>query len=420
MIPSMLRALLLGIGLVFAGGVSAEPLTLERALELAKTEDVRRASVRLDVAQAGHAAHRATARISPRFNVGFTLTQNAKEIEVNDRVVSPLVQPQGTFNGRLTLFSGADIPDALAAWTARDAVRADATERELDLAVDVALRYLAAAEARSLVDTQRSILEWAEENVRVAEARAKNDEGLQLDVEVARGEMLRVEAALALAEGNAASANAALALRLGLEADADLDARCDACVPAPPEGDPARRPLLEARELGEDAASTRKLGAWLALLPTLEVSGNARLSEPTLFNPEPLWWNAQLVASWSIFNGTADAANVLGARTTLRQASLQRESARRQVLEERAAASASLNAAAVSAQAERARAEASGRALGYVEARYRQGLERALDVADAARQRALAEQAAVRARFGLERARLAVWRARGEIPGGES
>ena len=402
--------------------MSAEPahaFSLAEALERAKSADPRRALVDVDVDAAGHRAHQSTAELLPSIDLGATLTRNAREIKVNDRIVNPLLQPQSTLQGRVRLFRGATIPDAIAGWTSHSAQQADARALTLDLEHEVAARFLDVVESRSLVERQAALVAWAEELARVAKVRADAESGLQLDVELAVAELARARAAKSRADGELAIANAALVARIGKDID---DARCDdACIKAPPSDEvdlQKKRAAYNARVLDEDAANIRALGGWFLFLPNLEVVANGRLSLPTLFNPDPFWWNAQLVASWNLFAGTGDVARALSRGTEQRRARLNLELTKRAHREELARAEAQLTSARLTHAAEEKRRTAQSNAVQLAEARFKAGLESLLDVQSAARERAVAEQALVRARFDLERARLAVWRARGEGPKG--
>lgn len=403
-------------------------LSLDEALELAEQHDQR-----LDVTRAAGDASSAralqeTARVLPSLEVGASVTRNAKEVSTGGRVVTPLTQTQSNLVGRLTLFDGPSVPGAIAGWWEHEASELERMEQRDALRAEVAELYLTLAEAQSLEKARVEALETAEELLRLAEARVRFSEGILLEVEEARAEVLRATAEVATARGIVRQTEAILALRLGLPPGTALEASCDACVPPPvEEGQAAHEQQLELPErqdlrgldLRVDAALLRSVGSWLDFLPDLSVVGTARLQEPTLFNPDPVWWSAQLVASWTLFEGGGRLGRLNERGALRRRAELEAELALREANVAVHQAKVALEAASASDQAARARAEVAKSALELAKLRYREGLLSSHGVSEAARRKADADAQAVTGRFSVERATLRLRRALGLGPLGK-
>ena len=400
-------------------------LGLADTLARARAADSRQVLSELEEDDARLAAHQGLSRVLPAVGVSAQLQRNAAEIVVgqpgDERVVTPLFQPSANARASMLLLRGADVPNAIAGYTDATATEREQREQRETLAADVAQTYvrLAHAQARVLVmEAQRTT---AQELMRLADVRVKAGDAVALEVDEARAELLRTEAALANARGDAEQTSAQLALRLGLPPDAELRARCESCV-VPPLDALATRGDIEGLSLRAEAAEMRGWGAWMSFVPTLEIVGNARLQEPTLFNPNPVWWNAQVVASWSLFEGggrwfsRGRAGNL--AERTRRQADLAKREQEVQIVQARSALRASETAADAAAE----RTAVAGRALDHAQLRYREGLLSSFGVQEAARRKAEADASAVDAATLRVLAALSLRRALGQpvLDGSES
>lgn len=406
------------------------PLSLAEALELAERNDQRLEVTRVVNDASSARALQETARVLPTLELGASVTQNPKEISTGGRVVTPLTQGQGNLVGRLTLFDGPSVPGAIAGWREHAAAELERMEQRDALRADVAELYLSLAEAQALEAARLRALETAEELLRLAEARVRFDQGILLEVEEAKAEVLRATADVAMARGTVRQIQELLALRLGLAPGTAIEAGCEACVPAPAEerrddvaleGAAAlpERQDLQGLEIRADAAVLRSMGSWLDFLPELAVIGSARLQEPTLFNPDPLWWSAQLVASWTLFEGGARLGRLNERSALARHAELEADLATREATVAVHQAQAALEAASASDESARARAEVANSALEQAKLRYREGLLSSHGVSEAARRKADADAQAVSGRFSVERATLRLRRALGLGPLGK-
>jgi len=392
-------------------------LGLAETLSRARAADTRQVLSALEEEDARLAAHQGLSRVLPAAGISAQLQRNAAEIVVgqppNERVVTPLLQPSANGRASMMLLRGGDIPNAIAGYTDAAATELEQREAREALAADVAQTYVQLAHAQEKVQVMEAQRATAQELMRLADVRVKAGDAVALEVDEARSELLRTEAALANAQGDAEQVSAQLALRLGLAPDAELRARCDVCI-TPPEDATAGRGDIKGLRLRAEAAELRGWGAWMAFVPSLEVVGNARLQEPTLFNPNLVWWNAQLVASWSLFEGggrwfSRERAGTLAERKR-RQADLAKREQEVQIVQARSA----LRAAETAAAAATARTEVAGRALGYAQLRYREGLLSSFGVQESARRMAEAQGAAVDARARRVLSALSLRRALGQ------
>jgi cobalt-zinc-cadmium efflux system outer membrane protein len=158
-----------------------------------------------------------------------------------------------------------------------EARRASTASSEIDLGIEVALRYAGALEAALVVATRRALVERAERIALLVERRLELGEGSALDAAAARLEVARSRAASSLAEGDLAQAAVALAALTGdftealqvtgslrfPDAPADLSARIDHAL--------SQRPDLRALRLAVEAAEHTHRRGERARAPELAV-----------------------------------------------------------------------------------------------------------------------------------------------------
>jgi multidrug efflux system outer membrane protein len=391
---------------------AAVELSLDEALARAAEHDARQRLSKLDEAAAGLAAHEGLGRALPALSVSGSVIRNDKEISRGGAIIQPLWVAGAATQGSLTLLRGSDIPNAWAGYT--DAAATGELQREAreELLADVARVYLQLAQAQALEQVRAEQRATAEELLRIAEARVRAGDAVALEEAEARAELLRAEAEVARAAGSSARVQALLALYIGEPADAQLAARCDACL-SPPSDPQVARGDLEGLRLRADAASIRGWGSWMRFLPTLQLVGNASLnSQATLFR-DPQRWNAQLVLSWTLFDG---ATRYFGARRSMVLADRAQEEAALAVRTSKVQiqqAKSMLAAARAAEKAALARVDVAQQALAQARVRYREGLLSSIQVTEAARRTAEANAEAVNARFATLAAALDARRAQG-------
>lgn len=428
----MLHALPLVISssLALAGPEAPSALELADAIELAEQHDQRFLSVEQGQQAAMFETGQAVQRFLPTLSAEAGLTRNAREIKIgqgaDERIVSQLYVPRASTQARLTLVRLPDWPGAVSALHRYGAVRAEAGEQRDALRADVAALFLDVAEARAVLAAQRAAAERARSLLEVARARVVAGEAVPLEAADAEAEALRAEAELAATRGTEQALLALLRVRLGLERGAPVDVVCQECVAPPVEQPGEEVPLEPLDERRGDllglarrtrAARLDEVGAWANLLPTVDVVGNLRLQQPTLFNPDPVWWTAEVVLRWDIVGPSS--GGVLRSLQLNRQASQAGtllEVARREASAELLGARARLEAQEAAYVASEAREKAAGTALEQAEARYQGGLMSSADVLEVSRRKAEADRDLARAQYQRLRARLALRRALGLGP----
>lgn len=401
----------------------AETLTLEDALKRAVASDSRFALSALDEKIAAQRWGESLGEAIPSLQLGATLTRNAKEIAVGEgasaRVVSPLYLPQGNATARAVLFRGSLIPELFASLHEADASHHAQAELQDELLNEIASLYLDVAEAQASMTVRARALTVTEELLALTAAQVRLGMGVQSEIAQAQAERARAQAEQTASLGTMKERSNWLLFRLGMGSDAPLQVVCQDCIAVPSSEQmqslQARSDLVAVEKLAE-AAKMRRLGSWLGFLPEVEAVGNLRLSEPTLFNPEVVWWNAQLTASWAIFSGTQDLAR--HARRGLEQARAQRAS--RLAYDEAEVGVRQARLVWQTREAERRAAAANLEAVqsGFARAkiRFREGAVSFFEVTEMARRQAAAEQAAIEAAFAVQRAILAFRRALGLPP----
>lgn len=398
-------------------------LTLEDALKQAVASDARFELSRMDERIADQKFGESLGQAIPSLRLGATLTRNAKEIRVGEgssaRVVSPLYLPQGNASARAILFRGSQIPEVLAVRYEADATHDAQAEQQDELLHEIATLYLDLAEAQAGISVRDKALEVANELLALTSARTNLGMGVPSEVAQARAEQVRAQAEQRAALGAMNERANWLYFRLGLSPQTVLALDCSRCIPVPSDEDmgslEARTDLAAFAQMAK-AAEVRTLGSWLGFLPEVEAVGNLRLSEPTLFNPEVVWWNAQVVASWEIFSGTRDWARHVRyniekqrAHEVSRLAQAEANVGVRQAKltwETREAEHRAAQAALVAAQSGFSRAKI----------RFQEGAASFFEVTEMARRQADAENASIRAEFAVEHAVLRLRRALGLSP----
>lgn len=398
-------------------------LTLEDALKHAIASDARFELSRMDEQIADQKFGESLGQAIPSLRLGATLTRNAKEIQVGEgtsaRIVSPLYQPQGNASARAILFRGPQIPELLAVRYEADATHEAQAEQQDELLHEIAALYLELAEAQAGMAVRDKALEVANELLALTTARTNLGMGVPSEVVQARAEQARALAEQKAAIGALNERANWLYFRLGLSPETALALQCDRCIPMPADEDmldlKARTDLAAFAQMAK-AAEIRSLGSWLGFLPEIEAVGNLRLSEPTLFNPEVVWWNAQVVASWEIFSGTRDLARHIRYNIEERRA----KEASRLAHEEANVGVRQAKLNWETREAERRAAEAALEAAqsGFSRAkiRFQEGAASFFEVTEMARRQTDAEQSSIHADFAVQHAALRLRRALGLSP----
>jgi outer membrane protein TolC len=319
---------------------------------------------------------------------------------------------------RAPLFRAPYLGSAVSSYFDERATVVDVAERRRLLRFDVARVFLDVLEKDALVRAAAAVRARADERARIAAARVREGDALPVELDEALALALGYEAALVETEGALHAARAELSLRAGID---EPLAPCAPCLlrPVVPAGPDLDRALADAR--GDVAAARARAlarrvdeGAHIAaFLPTLDAVGTVRAQQPSLFNPDPVTWNAQLVLTWDILNGLGPFGSNRAIGTLQADRRAAREDARAELIlhEARTAvatAETTLVATERAAFASDAALAAARRALAGTEARYEAGEASLFEVNLAADRAALAERDALRTRFASDRAALAL------------
>jgi len=400
-------------------------LTLRDALRLALTRNER---VGIAAASRGQAEARldlARAFFFPEVVAQGSLTRRAREVVRNDAVIQSLYAWNGNVTATVPLFDARGFPLYRAARLERDAARIDEREARRLLTFEVADAYLQTLTQTQVVSAAERRRDLAQ--LRLADARGRagarlvggNDVTLA-ELEAATAERERIEAAtqLTTAYGN-------LGLLIGadvagplapvgdvLAGATSLPGSDDELVAAARAG---RRDLAAARlrvDAARAAADEPPRRAW----PSLGLTGQARATNEAGFSGHNFDWSLALTATWILWDGGARAAEARQRELAAAAAALGVQAQERSISTEARTAAATLRGAQAGREQAAAAAAAAGRNADEVAILYRQGLARAIEVADAGGRRFDAEVALARAELTLGLAYLDVLAATGQAP----
>jgi outer membrane protein TolC len=375
-------------------------------------EEIRRAEGLLTQARSGSL---------PSLVASAALTRLDAERVSAGRVVAPRDQ-QGA---NLTLSVPVFAPSRWYQWShASDAVRvARASEQEVRrlVALTAARAYLAVVAQRRSVEVSQRAVATARAHLEFARQRRLGGVGNALDEARADQQLAVAEAQLEGGLSGLARAREALGVAAGadqpLDAAGEPDLRLGASAVEEAERQ-AEQDRADVRAARERAGAARRVAgdSWADWLPTVSAVGQPFYQHPSTLTTPETGWQAQLVASFPLFEGFArlgqrDERDALAA-----ESAAQLEGAVRQARSEvRAAWSGVAHADAALGQSQRG-AESARSALRIVETAWRAGATTSLDVIDAERTARDADSAAVIAEDAARQARLDLLAAAGKFP----
>ncbi|SES83313.1 TolC family protein [Stigmatella erecta] len=394
---------------------AAEPLTLERAIQLAaeRNEAPLAAQQRSEAAEARVA--RARAFFFPELSLSGTYTRRLREsvrqVGGETTVIQRYNALGASATARMTLFDARGFPLYRAARLEGDAARLDAREARRLVAFEAADAFLATLGAQQVYEAAVRRLDFARQSLQDAQARAQAGLASTNDVTRAELEAASAEVQLASSRGEAQTSRIELGYLLvappievplvlpeGLLAEA---ARTPPARTSLAEGAVNRRLDILSAQLKVKAQEASAKEPLARLLPVLGVSGQYRFT-----NEQGLAGNSgdgalQVDLTWTLFDGgeryaERDERVALARAAALDATALTRrvdvDIQRAQVALDNA--QASLKQSELAAQQARKNAEETG-------ILYRQGLSTALTVADASLRLFEAEVAQVRTRYAL-------------------
>jgi outer membrane protein TolC len=262
---------------------------------------------------------------------------------------------------------------------------ADLSRRRMEVAAAVVEAYFASQAAEQGVQYAEDVVAHATETERLV--RARSEQGLALDADLARATAFRAqaEAERAAARQRRASARSGLALLAGpVAGDAELSTSMAVAVGAAAPAAPSQveRPDLTAARLRAEAAAAAGDAARGALLPALFAQAAVETLRTADLAHGHAWTTLGIVARWDLSLG--DAAALRAARARAQAASLALEWRRREASRDEAEASSAIATADARVRAAEEAVTASLSARALRDARHRQGLLPLTDVLDAA------------------------------------
>ncbi|MFP2911662.1 TolC family protein, partial [Pyxidicoccus sp. 3LFB2] len=319
---------LLALTLAATTTLAAAPppvLTLEDALSRARKEnlDLKAAQARLQ--QADVASRRAWAGYLP------TITANAAIIRNNTSVtatfptpdgpvpvtIQPLIQRQAQLEVRQAIIAPQLWAAIAAAYKSERVAELNVEQARREILFGVAQAYYGAAAQSQAVTVQERLVEL--NAARAKDTRVRFEAGTVTRVALLRAEqdLSRAEQDLIRAQNAAASARLVLATLLAFD-DAEFTV---APPPEPqvPEKTDTNQLLERSLEARADVAAARetvelaRLGkrqVWFSYLPTLGVSGAARIVNAAALGAPPESWAITFAASWTLWDGGLREANL--------------------------------------------------------------------------------------------------------------
>ncbi len=401
----------------------AEPLTLERAVQLAlaRNEQPRIAAARVDRARAQ--VREAWASFLPSASVTGTYTRRAREVVGNFGGQQTVIQSKNALNGaataRLGLVDASAIPDLRSARTGLEASRVEAGEVRRQLAFQVADVYLQILAAQTVHEAAVRSAELA--RATVADASARLSAGLGNKNDVTRAELTVATADLSVTQ----AANTIRSLRLTLQYLIAAPVNGELAAPQLPEPrvatddadrSAARRPDVHALELRAHAADQADDAPLLGLVPSVDLIGTYSATNESGFSGHNTNWNVALTLTWNLYDGGFRYAQAHALEADTRAARLQAQALTRQVKQEVAQAALDMQTAEQALHQAEVRARVATQNADEVRERFAHGLATSLDVTDGIVQEFEAQAALAQQRLARQQAGLSYVRATGGWP----
>ncbi|MEM6730497.1 MAG: TolC family protein [Myxococcota bacterium] len=399
--------------------VHREPLTLERALEYAETNNERIGIAAAAVDRARAQYTRSLAALLPNVNLNGTYIRRRNEAsaldENGDRVFfqrrnALQAQAQATVN----LIKPDEYPRVAAADDDVLAAQSDAEQERLSLRFDAAEQFFATLANERVAKAAKGRVDVAQSAV--DEARARYEAGLAAGNTVTRAELELATARVTATEtGNQAEiARLTLSFILGVDVAGGLVEPASAGSSVTDssglfEQARAARPDLDALRHRRDAAESRQLAPVLDWFPEVSVRGLYSLTNEPGFGPND---NYQFSATlgWQVFDGGIRIADDIQANADYRDADLQIRALERNVRLEIENQLRQIGTRRALVTEARARLEVAKRNAEEVTQRLEAGLVTGLEAADSAAELFDAEAELARQQFEQRIAELALRR----------
>ena len=398
-----------------ASAQDAAPLTIERAVELAVTQNERGAIAETTVEAAEARLSRSRSVILPRVDISGNWRNEYNPTDRTLNTAATLTQP---------LFDMRVFPVMRQFRFERDAARLAATDTVRLLGFDAAAAFLTTLSLEQVLLAAEHRRDFAQTNL--DDVRARFDAGLVSSNDVTRAELELATAVRGVAQSQGDVQAARIDLETLLKADVGplatpielLDAADD-----PPATNDALIAAAQQRRSDIGAARAR-----VAALRAFADEPSARFF-PTVFltaqtantNDGPLSNRNNegfvgVTASWPVFDAGIRKAERAERSAIVRGAELQLESSLRDVEREMRSAAVQLSTEQAALREAAAALRAARKNADETNALYREGLASALELADATQRLFEAEVAEVTARYRMALAYLRLREASGEGP----
>jgi outer membrane protein TolC len=395
------------------------PLTLERAMRLAVERDERAAIADQEVVVADARVDRARAFFFPSITASgdYRYRGEPGNFQEHNVVTAGLA-------GRITLFDGRGFPLYQATTLERDAARLDRREARRQIAFEAGRAFLATLGAQAVHEAAEHRIDFA--RLSLADARGRARAQLASTNDVTRAELELATAGLEQrrAEGDWVEARLQLGWLLGHRVDgrlaapdALLGARSATSATSAVRGEAAagRLDLAALAARAAAAAQLTKETAW-RWAPSIAAVAEATTTSVGGVSGKTTDWFVGLSAVWQLWDGGGRTADRHARQAESRIARLRVEQDTRRAALETASATAAVDTARRTTSEAETAVVAARRNVEETRTLYKQGLARALEVADASARLFEVEVALARERVGLGVAVLALDAARGGDP----
>jgi len=420
------------------------PLSIEQAVAFALSHHPS-LQVRAAV-ESSRAAQTTQARLAllPRIDLGLQLARATGNVILGTilplpgmpSVTGPPMPAQfdgGAFGSAVSLAAAWDVAGLAQRMAQVDAALATEAQaqagtavRKLDVAYSAADSYLQVWAAAAVAQATRASVERAKTLATVAESYQRADLRPGADASRSRAELALAQAQQARAEQAEAVARVQLAQALGV-AGSSVEVLPMSATPLQVERPAAGRddlhPALRESQSAIEVAEAQLRATRMQYLPRIELlaalwSRGSGLNATSIAGglvPDAANWGAGLVVSWPALDAFSVRARVHAATAQRAFVIAQQEETTQAIKSQVDAAHVTLDAALAVLQHTPMALQAARATEQQALARYKAGLARVLDVADAQRLLAQAEAEDALARVGVLRARLLLSRALGDL-----
>lgn len=372
---------------------SQQIVTLEGVLEQAQANNETWAITEARITQAHGARRQALAALLPSLAADASVTRNGNAIDFGGSQVQRQYNWGVSGRASIAIFDGTKYPLLSRSGKLLEASQALAQWQRGALAFEVTQAFYLLAAAQSRVAIAEHTVELRQAQLERSQALLDAKLGVKLDTELARTQVL--EAQQDLLEARSLLGNAADSLGVLLVVEPAIELRTDLST-TELTGDAANPPAqvdiasldtrgdLQATQLQIEAVELNKTSVWASFLPVVELGANANLGPSSAFsNPNGFDWSLTLSASWLLYDGGYRYGQLEQLSGQITEASLEYERELRQAGAGVRQALRAWRTATASVDVAQQQVRAAEQSYASVQARFENGLNTSLDVANA-------------------------------------